>query len=245
VLDILYQALCAASDHLSAGFAVCTADGRLLHANRTAKDMLDKGWPIRSQGDYLLPSDRARADAIRVALRHVTSEALNRGPPGISLDVPLASFKCPKGAAIATLRPLAVQEHCLAAIYITMKVGGEGAGVSGIAQCYELTPAETRTLEQFVKGRTVAEAAKVLAISQNTVKTHLRNIFIKTNSSRQQQLISLVSGMMPPLRDVEPNIGSHRLFNRDEKAGHEALLSASWSREPEPVLYDRDRLSPK
>jgi DNA-binding CsgD family transcriptional regulator len=245
VLDILSEALRAATDHLSAGFAICTADGRLLHANRAAKEMMEKGWPVRNQGDYLRPSDRARAGAMVAGLRQVTKEALNRGSSSVSLDVPLASFKCLEGVAIATLRPLAVQEHCLVAIYVTTLAAGQAVDISGIAECYELTPAETRTLEQFVRGRSVAEAATALMISQNTVKTHLRNIFIKTNSSRQQQLMSLASGMMPPLRGVNPSGTPQRLSNQDVKAGHEALLAASWSREPELLLHDRGQLGTK
>ena len=71
-----------------------------------------------------------------------------------------------------------------------------------IAECFRLTRAETRTLHHFVEGGTVAEAAHALAVSENTVKTHLQNIFAKTRSSRQAQLMKLVNDLRPPLMQI-------------------------------------------
>ena len=51
-----------------------------------------------------------------------------------------------------------------------------------------------------MQGSSVAETASALAISQNTVKTHLQNIFAKTGSTRQPQLLRLVSELNPPIR---------------------------------------------
>jgi DNA-binding CsgD family transcriptional regulator len=56
-----------------------------------------------------------------------------------------------------------------------------------------------KTLEQFAQGSSVAETASALAISQNTVKTHLQNIFAKTGATRQPQLLRLVSELNPPI----------------------------------------------
>ncbi len=40
----------------------------------------------------------------------------------------------------------------------------------------------------------VAEVAEVLGIARTTVKTHLRHVFEKTNTSRQADLVKLVAG---------------------------------------------------
>ncbi|MGA9265627.1 MAG: LuxR C-terminal-related transcriptional regulator, partial [Rhodomicrobium sp.] len=63
-----------------------------------------------------------------------------------------------------------------------------------------------------VEGGTVAEAAHALAVSENTVKTHLQNIFAKTRSSRQAQLMKLVNDLRPPLR---------RMPGANAASGHE------------------------
>jgi hypothetical protein len=49
----------------------------------------------------------------------------------------------------------------------------------------------------------VAEAAHTLAVSENTVKTHLPNIFAKTRSSRQARLMKFVNDLRSPLRQVQ------------------------------------------
>jgi DNA-binding CsgD family transcriptional regulator len=197
---VLFQALLAATDQLSAGFMICDADGRLLHANSAAQEMMDNGWPIRSHNGSLRASDSSRTDALLKALRQVVSEALLLDPASVSVDLPLASSQSQRGVAIVTLRPLPVQRDCLIALYVTIPLRGEDAEICGFAECFDLTPAEVRTLAQLVRGHSVAEAAQRLAISQNTVKTHLRSIFLKTGSSRQQQLMGLVADLTPPLR---------------------------------------------
>ena len=57
-----------------------------------------------------------------------------------------------------------------------------------------LTQAELRVLLSIVEIGGVAEVAEVLGIARTTVKTHLRHVFEKTNTSRQADLVKLVAG---------------------------------------------------
>jgi DNA-binding CsgD family transcriptional regulator len=62
---------------------------------------------------------------------------------------------------------------------------------------FKLTPAEVRLCIRLFEGKSLSEAAETTAVSINTAKTHLKNIFSKTGTARQSQLISLLARLLP------------------------------------------------
>jgi len=54
----------------------------------------------------------------------------------------------------------------------------------------------------------VPAIAKVLGISQATAKTHLRNLFQKTGTNRQAELVKLVAGAAGPFADETSTVDS-------------------------------------
>ena len=202
--DVLFEALCAALDHFDSGFVVVCPDGRILHANRMAREMMAEGWPIQSNNGSLLACSKKATALLLKSLRQVT-QATERSPSNdMSLDICLADAASPKGVAIATMKPLinARLDPSPVALFVTSIKSRGDCALAAIAECFGLTPAETRTLHHFVQGGTVAEAGHALAVSENTVKTHLQNIFAKTRSSRQAHLIKLINDLRPPLRQM-------------------------------------------
>jgi len=68
-----------------------------------------------------------------------------------------------------------------------------------IARAYRLTPTELRVLLAIVQIGGVPEVAPALGIAENTVKTHLGNLFVKTGARRQADLVKIVAGFATPL----------------------------------------------
>lgn len=60
-----------------------------------------------------------------------------------------------------------------------------------LAELFQLTPAEQRLGELLALGHTLEYCACRLEVSINTVRTQLRALFRKTDTTRQAQLISL------------------------------------------------------
>ena len=58
-----------------------------------------------------------------------------------------------------------------------------------IRDLYGLTPAEARLAMLLGRGHTLNDAAGALGISRNTAHTHLSRIFMKTDTSRQSDLV--------------------------------------------------------
>jgi len=64
--------------------------------------------------------------------------------------------------------------------------------IGTLQRLFQLTYAEARIAALIVNGHHIDEIAETLAISLNTVRTHLRHIFEKTNVERQADLIHLL-----------------------------------------------------
>jgi DNA-binding CsgD family transcriptional regulator len=77
-----------------------------------------------------------------------------------------------------------------------------GAVESVLSRMYDLTPAEAKVAVHIAKGRSPAEAAEHLAISQDTVRTHLKRIFHKTGTKRQSELITLIVNSPAALKEL-------------------------------------------
>ena len=67
--------------------------------------------------------------------------------------------------------------------------------LGSIAQRYGLTAGELRVLKAVLEVNGVRAVAERLGLSQATVKTHLHNLFRKTGTSRQSDLVKLVAGL--------------------------------------------------
>lgn len=59
---------------------------------------------------------------------------------------------------------------------------------------FDLTNAESQIVQELLRGRTLAEIAKLRGVTVNTVRFQLKVIFDKTGTHRQADLIQLVSG---------------------------------------------------
>ncbi|MBW6425975.1 helix-turn-helix transcriptional regulator [Rhizobium sp. XQZ8] len=63
---------------------------------------------------------------------------------------------------------------------------------------YDLTPSEAALAKQLVAGRSLEEAASGLGVSKETVRSHLKNVFIKSGARSQTELVRRLSGLGTP-----------------------------------------------
>jgi DNA-binding CsgD family transcriptional regulator len=69
------------------------------------------------------------------------------------------------------------------------------SALEAMAKRYSLTTSEVRVLEAVLKVNGVRAVAELLGLSQATVKTHLHNLFRKTGTNRQSDLVKRVVGL--------------------------------------------------
>jgi DNA-binding CsgD family transcriptional regulator len=64
-----------------------------------------------------------------------------------------------------------------------------------IAALFDLTPAEAAVARAIAAGSSPKMVARDLGISFETVRTHLKRVFVKASVSRQSQLVALLTGL--------------------------------------------------
>ncbi len=76
---------------------------------------------------------------------------------------------------------------------------------------YGLTPAQARLTILLVQGLSLEEAAEKLYVSLNTVRSHLRQIFSKTDTKRQSEVVRIIlSGVIGIIGRRGPSRSSAR-----------------------------------
>jgi DNA-binding CsgD family transcriptional regulator len=71
----------------------------------------------------------------------------------------------------------------------------DGIPIDRVIDAYGLTQAEARVALAASSGGTIPEMAAQLALSQNTIKTHLRKVFAKTATNRQTELVRMMTSV--------------------------------------------------
>ena len=197
------QAFSAVIDSITTGICIVGAGGEILHANTAAKAMFENKLPIRSDNGRLrVPDKTATAELLR-AIAAAQEEEAHIGSNGIGVALGGTDGR----HSVAHVLPLArgdvrtrLVPQALAAVFVNEDGPASFVNLEAIARSFEFTASETRLTHELVMGRTLAEAAAALGVVESTVKTHLQNVFFKTGTSRQVDLITLLHRLLPVAR---------------------------------------------
>src|SRR5215470_6065033 len=147
-----------AFDLLQVGVMFVDHDCKIIHANRAARAMLEKGSPIRSvHGELKTPLLRTTA-ALQKAVALVAEPAIcgtrigvpvwqSDGDPAYIHVLPLMTSDTHSRPALCTS----------AAVFVTIWDGAAGPPVEAVAAVFDLTAGEIRVAERLLMGRTPAE----------------------------------------------------------------------------------------
>lgn len=195
----LFEALGSALDSIVMGVIIVAEQGRILHANQAARRMLVARSPIISLGGCLCALQPALTKELRRAIATAQSDA--NGTPGAGIGVPLVDNTM--SAATAHVLPLAcggAHAPAVAAVFVTPASAALPTEIGTVARIFSLTPAEMRLLQHLVAGASLTEAAAALGVTEATARTHRNHIFTKTGVSRRNDLLVLVTRLVPPIR---------------------------------------------
>jgi len=193
------QALTQTLDHVEAAIVLVGADGRIVFANDAARKMLAEATLVREQDGIFAA---VAADADRVLRDSFASAEKGDASVGVrGIAVPLTGSA--QNAWFAHVLPLtsgsrrqAGQDYeAVAAVFLRKTAPNAPPPLEAVAKLYKLTASEVRVLDAIVRVNGVEAMAKTLGLSQATVKTHLHNLFRKTGTTRQSQLVKLIAGL--------------------------------------------------
>ena len=191
------------------GIVLLENSGRILWSNAAADTMLSRGDGLIVRGGVL----QAPVAEDNAALSKLIGEAADTARrcgfgSGGALALPresrrplavlVAPFSIDRAVHNMPLRRPAV------VVLINDPECDQRAPVEMLAQLYRLTRRETALAGLLLQGLDLREAAGRLEVSMPTVRTHLRQIFEKTGTRRQAQLVSLLLRSVAALR-TEPD----------------------------------------
>ncbi len=176
----------AALDQLTVGVVLLDAEGCVRHANRAARELAKRtgislGSRMTAEGE---DGRKLAALTARIASGSGTGAALwlEAGVRRVMvLGRPLASGPARDGAA--AMLTLSDPEH------------QEALDADTLRQLFDLTPTEASVARFVAEGLRRDQVAARMGVSSTTVAFHLRNIFDKTGTRRQADLVALILSM--------------------------------------------------
>ena len=178
------------------GIVVTDADQRVLLTNRAMKAFLADGTTIATLGGKLaiLHHD----DGVRL---HAALRAILAGPVTDSEPHTLALSSGAERPILLSISRMEDDAGCPRACIMVVDTAMDSqTHVRSLADAFALTPVETRLVVQLAEGRSVQEAAQRLRLKVETARTYLKQIFQKTGTHRQVDLVQLLnSGALPRL----------------------------------------------
>ncbi|MBY3384008.1 helix-turn-helix transcriptional regulator [Rhizobium laguerreae] len=199
-----------ALDGLAVPVILVDGESAVLHANAHAAQMLTDGVPLRSRNGMLQAQTPVVSRALLEAVAAAARADASLGSRGIGLPIsapgqpPAVAYVLPlsEGTARAIFRP------ACAAVFISTTISASPPQEDVLITLYDLTPAEARVVLRIGQGLSASQCAAALGISENTLKTHLGRIFAKTDTSRQADLVKLVSTIASPVMPQAPSAKS-------------------------------------
>jgi len=167
-------------------------------ANQMAVDIFSSRQPIavRLQRCFLLDKDAdvrfGRAlERLSRGLPTDETRIICRTSTGV-WQIVMAALPAPRisGGILSLLPPQRMVLVLVTSLSLEEQVPG---GFSDLSQSFGLTPAEIRFCQDLFLGRSLAETADHLGISLETARGRMKSILHKTGTSRQGQLMLLLS----------------------------------------------------
>lgn len=179
-----------ALDLIALGIVLLDAQGSIVHANRAARGMAQTSEYFSIRGAVL----RATDPMCDKALQQAIGEAQNPGTAERDAirGVMLHGNGQAISALICTLAPEAHGTQPRVALFVSPPNQVKKVSEQLLIELFDLTPTEARVAASLTRGARPADVADALGVSQTTIAFHLRNLFQKTGTNRQTDLVALI-----------------------------------------------------
>jgi DNA-binding CsgD family transcriptional regulator len=193
-------------DRLPFGVVLVDAAARICLINQVAQQILARRDGLLLRHNSLVAIKASETNEIRALISRAIAASNGEGPGSRGpLSVTRSSSKRPLQLLVVPIRSRAAnlmvgRSAPAAAIFLSDPERESVTADEILRQFYGFTLAESRLATELLRQHSVAEAAAILEISQNTARTHLKRLFEKTNTRRQSELLRLLGSGVAQLR---------------------------------------------
>jgi DNA-binding CsgD family transcriptional regulator len=205
-------------NHLGYGALLVDPEARILFANLAADQLLNADRGLRACSGRLITSFPAKTQILH---RLIAGKSTKEHAGGV-LTVP-----CPDGnSLVLSVSPVHVETAWLAerpGAIVFVKDPARLPSIEEIQLLFGLTPAQAAVAREILQGDGVDAAAARLRIAPATARTHLLEVFQKTGTRRQAELVraTLQQAIMPV--DNQPGANQFPRLHQTADAGNQRL----------------------
>lgn len=179
---------------MDSGVVALNANGEVVFANQFAEKMLQAGSCLKTCAGRVTASDAAQQVSLRVALKRAAS---TRHPELIRVQDKSTRVD---DSCLVNIVPVSPANRIGAGFFrpdLLLLVSHPKQRPAGTPQdfmkLFNLTPAEGRLAAGIATGQDLDAYAQKARVGKSTVRSHLKSIFHKTGTRRQQELVRLLS----------------------------------------------------
>ena len=192
-----HAAGCEVLDRMPTAVLLVGADGRLKFLNAAARRLLARRDGLAMERHGL----RAATPALSCQLLAALQQAARVRDGGWTMREPAFLLQRPSGRtslrvvvvpAGLTERGIGADVGAAAAVFVTDPDAGVVDDQTALVRLFGLTPAEARVAGCLLRGETVDSTADALALTRNTVRSHLKRVLEKAGVRSQAQFVGLV-----------------------------------------------------
>ncbi len=231
-LDMEACALRAALEATAAAVFALRADGHILAASAGAEAVLTRNDLLMRFGGRLVAMDAGRnatlQELINTAARVSGIELTGAGgssiQPGGAMLMPGPGDQHPLQIQVLPARVNSWDLNAGPAVLVFL--ADPGASLPSRSQLlrelYHLTPLESRLADLFLEGKELKHAADHLKLTYENTRFHLKQIFRKTKTTRQTDLLRFCSRFPPAVDSAHARTGRqsrHRMFRATHRLG--------------------------
>ncbi len=186
-----------AIDALALSMLIVDGKGAILHLNAGAERLLNSRVSgLTGKAGHLSTAHPANKNRLAALITAATGHPAVGGAMFLGGEQTRQVFVTPLPAA----SPFAQDWQTPLALVLVLESGNNMSALQLQGTLYNLSPAELRVAAALLAGKSPEEYALEAGVTMNTVRTQLKNLFQKTGTRRQSELVAVLS-KAPPLHN--------------------------------------------
>ncbi|MCF6323494.1 MAG: alpha/beta fold hydrolase [Gammaproteobacteria bacterium] len=226
-------------DQLPVGIVIINAEREVISANKCANKIIHRQPEISIINNKFLIDDPQKNERLTGYIRHLT-EKEHKKDNTYSLSV---HQQDQAALSLLVMNNSYCHQHydnsanCRVILFIASPINQYSISHDALQSLFQLSPAETRLTASLASGISINQFSLTNHITKHTARTQLKNIFQKTGTHKQTELIKLV------LTSPAMLIPSHAEQPYSQKPDHTLQTSQYTFDEKRLILIDGRQLS--
>lgn len=203
------QTIISALDPVDFGVVAVNQDGNIVFENPAATAILDRGSALYRSRGSVCAIDSLSSVRLRVAIEHSLSTKRGNASGEDSSQIVFIKSTLKSAPLIAVVNVVkqssSGEDDPVSVIHLFQPPTAIEQMIGPACEWYKLSPVETRLVTRLVAGSDVAEIAAQELIKQNTVRTYLKNVFRKTGTKSQADVVRAMLAVSVRLIRPQPD----------------------------------------